>query len=286
MTGGSAHAAGRGGTGVGSSDGAGGGRRPSGASKRALLALDQLHERPLNFDLTLQAEFTAERGWHIDDYCQPLGREGPGDPESDGLWETAVHLVKEYEFADPKIVRAVYHPDRPIEQREMLLEAHFYGLTFLLGLRVGGVVDQTCESGGRQVRVWGWNYQTLQGHLEMGQMDYQVWKWLDTGEVEFRIHAFSRPARIPNPVVRLGFRVFGRRMQVTFAKRALVRLRELVDAAMARRHGEAVAHEPTHAADAIEIRPASGDATVERKLVADIESDPHSSGSGFATRRD
>ena len=26
-----------------------------------------------------------------------------------------------------------------------------------------------------------------QGHLEMGQMDYEVWKWLDTGDVEFHI---------------------------------------------------------------------------------------------------
>jgi hypothetical protein len=28
---------------------------------------------------------------------------------------------------------------------------------------------------------------------------------------EFRIHAVSRPDRIPNPVIRLGFRLFGRR---------------------------------------------------------------------------
>ena len=35
---------------------------------------------------------------------------------------------------------------------------------------------------GRPVRIWGWSYRTLQGHLEMGQMDYEVWKWLDDGE--------------------------------------------------------------------------------------------------------
>ena len=58
----------------------------------------------------------------------------------------------------------------------------------------------------------------------MGQMDYQVWKWLDDGSVEFRIHVVSRPARIPNPVVRLGFRIFGRREQVRFAKRACERM--------------------------------------------------------------
>ena len=34
---------------------------------------------------------------------------------------------------------------------------------------------------GDAVRVWGWSYRTLQGHLEMGQMDYALWKWLDDG---------------------------------------------------------------------------------------------------------
>ncbi|MCA1681991.1 MAG: DUF1990 domain-containing protein [Actinobacteria bacterium] len=34
--------------------------------------------------------------------------------------------------------------------------------------------DETRDVDGRTVRVWGWNYRTLQGHLEMGQMDYEV----------------------------------------------------------------------------------------------------------------
>ena len=55
-------------------------------------------------------------------------------------------------------------------------------------------------------------------------MDYQVWKWADSGEVEFRIHVVSRPASIPNPIVRLGFRLFGRREQVRFARRACERI--------------------------------------------------------------
>ena len=83
----------------------------------------------------------------------------------------------------------------------MLLEARFLGLRFRFGVRVEGVVDETCEADGRMIRVWGWSYRTLQGHLEMGQMDYEVWKWLDSGEVEFRIHVVSRPARIPPPLL-------------------------------------------------------------------------------------
>jgi uncharacterized protein (UPF0548 family) len=136
--------------------------------------------------------------------------------------------MRDYEFADPKIVRAVYHSDTPLEDRTMLLEARFYLLRFHFGVRVGGVIDTVTTVDGRPVRVWGWNYRTLQGHLEMGQMDYQAWKWLDTGKVEFRIHVVSRAARISNPLIRLGFALFGRRMQKKFAQRALARMHALV----------------------------------------------------------
>lgn len=59
-------------------------------------------------------------------------------------------------------------------------------------------------------------------------MDYAVWKWLDDGGVEFRIHVVSRRARAGNPIVRLGFRLVGRRRQVRFARRACERMAELV----------------------------------------------------------
>jgi uncharacterized protein (UPF0548 family) len=110
----------------------------------------------------------------------------------------------------------------------MLLEARFLGLRFRFGVRVSQVTDGMRVEAGRPVRVWGWSYRTLQGHLEMGQMDYELWKWLDDGAVEFRIHVVSRAARIPNPIVRLGFRLFGRREQVSFARRALARMTERV----------------------------------------------------------
>ena len=136
--------------------------------------------------------------------------------------------MRAYEFADPEIVRAVYRPDSPLAGRDMLLEVRFWGLRFRFGVRVGGVIDETRTVEGRDVRVWGWDYATLQGHLEMGQVDYEVWKWLDTGAVEFRIHVVSRAGRIGNPIVRLGFRLFGRRRQVRFARRACERMACLV----------------------------------------------------------
>jgi len=197
-------------------------------------ALDELHDKRCNFDLKHRDRFTSTQGWHIDDYRQPLPPEEPGPPIPGGSWEAAQRLMRDYEFADPKIIRAVYYPDHPLEQRDMLLEGRFFGLRFHFGVRVGGVLDETRRIDGRQVRVWGWNYRTLQGHLEMGQMDYEVVKWLDSGEVEFRVHAFSRPARIRNPLVRLGFRLFGRSLQVKFARRACVRMERLTAAELAR----------------------------------------------------
>jgi hypothetical protein len=92
--------------------------------------------------------------------------------------------------------------------------------------------------------VWGWAYRTLQGHLEMGQMDWQVWKWLDSGDVEFRIHSYSRRARDRNPLVRLGFRVLGRREQLAFLHSTLRRMERLTAAALRgeplRPHAEAL----------------------------------------------
>jgi uncharacterized protein (UPF0548 family) len=197
---------------------------------RARRALDALHERHLNFDAARAAELTTARGWQTDEYRQLLPPEPPGPPRPGGSWETARRLMRDYEFADPAIVRAIYYPERPLEQRDMLLELRFHGLRFHVGVRVGGTRDETSTVEGREVRIWGWNYRTLQGHLEMGQMDYEVWKWLDSGTVEFRIHAVSRAAAIRNPLVRLGFRLFGRGEQLRFARHACKRMAELVEA--------------------------------------------------------
>jgi uncharacterized protein (UPF0548 family) len=221
------------------------GRRELG-NPRSLQALRALHDKPLNFDLADRASFTRESGWRIDDYCQPLPPEAPGPPEPDGTWERAKRLMLDYEFADPKIVRAIYAQDAELEGRDMLLEARLWTLIrFRFGVRVGGVVDRTSTQDGREVRIWGWSYRTLQDHLEMGQMDYRLCKWLDNGEVEFRIHVVSRPARVPNPIIRLGFHVLGRREQVRFARRACERMACLLA-------GEKV----SRAADAVTVRAA------------------------------
>jgi uncharacterized protein (UPF0548 family) len=212
------------------------------SGRRAAKALAALAGKGFNFDPDQAEHFTTESGWHVDDYAQPLPPEPPGPPTPGGSFEVAQRLMRDYAFADPAIIRAVYAEDSPFETRDLLLEGRFWGLRFHFGVRVGGLVDEELAVDGRPVRRWGWGYRTLQGHLEMGQMDYEVRKWLDSGEVGFRIHAVSRPAHIPNPVIRLGFRLFGRRVQRRFARRACQRMARLVAAEAAA--GAAVADPP------------------------------------------
>jgi uncharacterized protein (UPF0548 family) len=208
--------------------------RPQGLRRRrAERMLASLGDRPVNFEEQSLEHVSPGDGWVADDHCTPLGREAPGDAAADGPFAVARELVRGYEFADPSLIRAIYDPDVPLERRDMLLEGRFLGLRFLLGVRVVGVVDEAGERDGRPARRWGWSYRTLQGHLETGQMDFEVVKWRDTGEVEFRIHAVSRPAAIPNPVVRYGFRIFGRGLQLRFARTAGERMRHLVEARLA-----------------------------------------------------
>ncbi|SNS12593.1 DUF1990 family protein [Actinomadura mexicana] len=202
-----------------------------------------LNELPLNFDPDQHDIRRPESGWNVDDYRQPLPAEPPGPPVPGGSWEIARHLVRDYEYADPAIIRQICRSGPPETGRNMLLEGRFYGLRFYLGLRVGGVVDGVVEQDGRQMRVWGWNYRTLEGHLERGQMDQEVRKWLDTGEVEFHVHGFSQRAPIKSPIVRLGFILFGRATQVRFYKRACKRMKAQTTAALAAR-GQALEQDP------------------------------------------
>lgn len=113
--------------------------------------------------------------------------------------------MRDYEFADPRMVEAVYHPDEPLDGRDMLLVVRFLSLRFRVGVRIGGVFDETRMVDGREVRVYGWNYRTLGGHFEMGQMNYEVWKWLDRGDVEFRVHGVWRRGGTRNPFLSSAF---------------------------------------------------------------------------------
>lgn len=236
--------------------------------------LAALADRPVNYDAAALDLAHPPPGWNVDRRCQALPPEPPGRPQREGSWEIARRLIRGYEFADPSLVRAHYDPDRPLQGREMLLELRALGLfSVFVGVRVVDVYDEVRRADRRRARVFGWAYRTLEGHVEQGQMDWQVWKWLDTGEVQFRVHAVSRTAAIANPFIRVGFRVLKGHERTVFLDSTQRRMRALTELALrgeARRGGGV----ERASAELTARRPPSGDRSHER-LARNVErSDP------------
>src|SRR5581483_2278837 len=116
---------------------------------------------------------------------------------------------------------------------DMLLELRALGLVSIyVGVRVTAVWDETTERDGRAARAFGWAYRTLEGHVEQGEMGWEVWKWLDTGEVVFHERAVSRTAPISNPVIWLGFHLLKRYERSLYLGSTRRRMRELTARAM------------------------------------------------------
>lgn len=164
--------------------------------------------------------------WHRDALVQALVREAPGEPEPGGSWEVARRLVTEYRMADPAMVRARWQGDALLG-RVMELKLRFRRLVWVRAhVRVRRVWDEERDG----ARVFGYEYETLPGHVETGVMDYEVYKWLGDGRVEFHLHARSRPSGEGPWWARIGFRLVGRREQVRFYFRCCSRIAELVAA--------------------------------------------------------
>jgi uncharacterized protein (UPF0548 family) len=169
-----------------------------------------------------------KRGWHLDAWSQRLPGEAPGDPAPGGSWEVARRLMADYRMADPGIVRARWDPDAALEDREMQLELRLRGIVGVrVAVRVTRVWDEQRVVAGRRARVFGYEYVALRGHVELGAMDYQVYKWLDDGTVEFRLHAHSRASHEGPLWIRMGFRLVGRREQLRFYRRCCERMARL-----------------------------------------------------------
>lgn len=157
----------------------------------------------------------------------------------------------------------MYRYDDELLGRDMLLEGLFFGLRFYLGVRVTRVIDETRGSEAGAERVWGWSYQTLQGHLEQGRLNYEVIKNLASGQVAFRVSGYSRRAPVRNPVIRWGFRLFGRWTQERFYRAIQRRLRDLLQAAQ---RGEPPPV-PTVRADGVAIAPSGATPHLLERLV-------------------
>lgn len=194
-----------------------------------------------DYNLDLDAEHPAADGWHLDHHDGALPPEPPGPPLPAGApgasFAAARELVRDYAFPDPRLVTGIFSPGEPTPGRPMLLRARFLGLTFWFGVKVGSVTDGVRETDAGPVSVYGFDYATLAGHFERGQIAFEVRKTHATGAVAFHIDAFSRPDRIGNPFLRLGFRLFGRRLQLRFARTAVERVQRFVGQELAGRAG-------------------------------------------------
>lgn len=234
--------------------------------------LAELAVKPVNYDVDALDLDDPPRGWHVDDRCQPLIAEPPGDPIPEGSWEIAGRLIRGYEFADPSLVRAFYAPQAPLQGRDMLLELRALGLVSVhVGVRVVRVYDEVRRVDGRDARVFGWAYRTLAGHVEQGQMDWQVWKWLDSGEVQFRVHSVSRPAPITNPVIRIGFWVLRGHERTVFLDSTDRRMRTLTEVAVEQGpRGERV----RRASPELTARRMAADDPAHEQLARDVERSP------------
>jgi uncharacterized protein (UPF0548 family) len=235
------------------------------ASRGLRRKLARLRSASLNFDRSELVE-QPDR-WNHDERLQPLPAEPPGPPQPKGSWESARRLMRGYEFADPSMVRAHYDPDAPLEGRDMLLEVRFHGLRMYEGCRITSVFDGAEEEAGRPVRLWGWSYATLQGHFEQGEMSWEVLKWLDTGEVAFRVRARSRRSPDANPIQRLGFRLFGRREQLRFYDSCCERMRRLTEEAL---RGGSTGSSIRRVAQETTVRRSPGDAAIHDELARNV----------------
>jgi uncharacterized protein (UPF0548 family) len=226
----------------------------------------------MNFDINKTEEYTTANGWRIDDYGIGLPNEPQGEPILHGSFEAAKQIIMNYEFPDPDLISGIFVPDVPLKDRLMILRARFLIFHFMFGVHIGNVWDELRDTEKQgQVRVWGYSYRTLQGHFEMGEITFEVWKILQTGEVRFRIHAYSKPDRIPNIFYRLGFRLFGRALQIRFARTSLARMQQLVLERLA-----AVAQQPvSEPTETPAIQPVSADKAAQEtvQIIEDQESD-------------
>lgn len=190
--------------------------------------IQQLANLNFNYDEKVYHSALDKKGWNTDHYQALLAIELPGAPIKNGPFEVAQNAIRLYQFPDPHLISAIFDPERELNGRDMLMLAKFAGFTFTFGVRVTAVVDEerTLPSG-QKIKVWGYAYRTLSGHFEVGEIRFEVSKNLTTGEVFFEINAYSKPDRIQNIFYRIGFHLFGRRLQKYFAKSSIARLQNM-----------------------------------------------------------
>jgi uncharacterized protein (UPF0548 family) len=171
--------------------------------------IDRLRELPVNFQADY-SEMRPETGWNTYHSEALIAREPPGPPLAEGPFRRAEVAVANYHFSDPDIVIGHFDADSRLLGRRMLLEMRAVRvLRYAAGVVVGSVLFEEQDG----CSTFGFRYDTLQGHIEMGSEWFLLRKRQDTGEITFRIEAAWLPGQFPNWWSRLGFRLLGPRYQ-------------------------------------------------------------------------
>ena len=172
------------------------------------------------------AEDAHDASWHHYYSEALIAREKPGPAEPGAAFERARSLIADYSFSDPSIVRGYFATGSALKGRAMLLELQVLGLHFLCGVVVRETRDEVSETRS----VFGFRYDTLEGHLESGAEWFLLSKDHASGEVSFRIQAAWRQGDMPNWWMALGFHALSRPYQRAWHRQAYQRLRTFVQA--------------------------------------------------------
>lgn len=185
--------------------------------------LTRMREATTNFPLE-GPESQMGKDWRRYYTESVIGVEKPGDIVPGGAFEIAKKAISEYQFSDPGIVVGHFNPKDPVEGRTMALEIKIMGLHYLCGVRIGATKSDRTD----KETIYGFRYDTLVGHMEVGSEWFTLTKRHETGEVWFRISASWRPGKFPNWWSELGFHWFSRRYQLAWHRLSYLRLREIV----------------------------------------------------------
>jgi len=173
------------------------------------LRLEGLRRLRVNFDSEFEA-MTPEAGWNSYHSEAVIARETPGVPLPEGPFRRAEVGVANYHFSHPEIVVGHFEAASRLLGRRMLLEMKAVRvLRYIAGVVVGAVRHEE-ENG---FSTFGFRYDTLEGHIEVGSEWFLLRKDQRNGEITFRIEAAWLPGEFPNWWSRLGFRIVGARYQ-------------------------------------------------------------------------
>jgi hypothetical protein len=169
-------------------------------------------------------EMTSERGWNSYYSESTLARFSDPD-ESVAAFERGKIAVANYQFSDPGIVIGHFDPKESLRGRFMLLEMRALRFMHYLG---GVVVGDVRSNEDEESSVFGFRYDTLEGHIEAGVEWFLLTRIHSTGELRFRVEAAWRPGQFPNWWSRVGFNIVGKHYQLKWHQHAHRRLAELV----------------------------------------------------------